>query len=64
MLRTYLEDTRLTIQTDHDLLQWIMNLTDATGRLVRWRLRLSKFDCDPVHRAGAKHQNADALPHL
>lgn len=59
--RPYLEEIRFTILTDHNLLKWILNLADITGRLESWRLRLSGFDIDVVHCAGNKHQAADAL---
>jgi hypothetical protein len=42
-LRPYLEGTNFTVRTDHHALRWVMNLSDAQGRLARWRLRLAKF---------------------
>lgn len=36
----------------------------SSGKLVRWRLCLSKLDFDAVHRAGIKNQAADTLPRL
>lgn len=59
-----MEGARFTIRTDHDALRWILNMADATGKLARWRLRLSKYEFDVVHRAGIKHQSADALSRL
>ena len=44
ILRPYLEGTEFTIRTDHDSLKWLLNLSDATGRLQRWRLRLQQFE--------------------
>ena len=64
LLRPYLEGTRYTIRTDHDALRWILNMADATGKLARWRLRLAEYEFDVVHRAGVKHQAADALSRL
>lgn len=49
--RLYLKGTHFTIRTGHDLLKWFLNLADATGRLTGWRLRLSEFSFDVVHRA-------------
>ena len=43
-LRPYLEGTRFLIRTDHDALKWLLNLTDASGRLQRWKLRLQEFE--------------------
>ena len=43
-LRPYIEGTSFTVRTDHDSLRWLMNLTESSGRLTRWRLRLAEFD--------------------
>lgn len=60
-LHYYLESARFSIRTDYHSLKWILNKTDSTGRLARWRLQLSKFAFDVNHRAGVRHQAADAL---
>jgi hypothetical protein len=39
-LRPYLEGQRFLKRTDHHSLRWVLNLSDAQGRLARWRLRL------------------------
>ena len=53
MLRPYLEGQEFTIRTDHDSLKWLMALSDASGRLQRWLLRLQEFDFNINHRPGA-----------
>ena len=63
-LRPYIEGTRFTIRTDHDALRWLMTLTDSSGRLTRWRLRLLEFDFEIVYRPGRVHQVPDALSRL
>ena len=63
-LRPYLEGVRFTVRTDHDCLRWLMNLTESTGRLTRWRLRLSEFDFEIQYRPGRVHQVPDALSRL
>ena len=45
-LRLYLERERLTVNTDHHSLRWLMILADASGRLARWRLYLAEYDFD------------------
>lgn len=39
-------------------------MSDATGKLTRWRLRLSELELDVVHRARVKHYAVDALSRL
>ena len=63
-LRPYIEGARFTIRTDHDALRWLMTLTDSSGRLTRWRLRLLEFDFEIVYRPGRVHQVPDALSRL
>lgn len=55
LLRQYLEGTRFKIQTDHYALWPISNPADASGKLLRRCLRLSKFKSDGIHRSGIKH---------
>lgn len=49
ILRLFLKRTQFTMRTDQDSLKWILNLTDSTGRLERWRIRLSEYGFDVVH---------------
>jgi transposase InsO family protein len=63
-LRPYLEGKRFLIRTDHHSLRWILNLSDAQGRLARWRLRLSEFDYEVQHTPGAGHHGADVMSRL
>lgn len=34
----------VTIQSDHDSLDWILNLLNSFGELAHWRLRLFEYD--------------------
>lgn len=52
------------IRTCHNSFTWIPNLADPSGRLWRWRLRLSEYDSDVVHCAGIKHRTTEALSRL
>ena len=63
-LRPYLEGSHFKVRTDHNALKWMLTLNDPTGRLMRWRLRLSEFDYEIVYRPGLKHQVPDALSRL
>lgn len=52
------------IRTDPNSNKWILNLSESSERLSRWRLRLSEIDFEVVHRAEVKQQTADDLPRL
>ena len=41
-----------------------MNVTDQSGRLIRWRLRLSEFDFEIKSKKGKANSQADALSRL
>lgn len=49
MLRPYLEENRFAIRIDEELLKWILDLAEATGRLARCRLRLSNLELNEMH---------------
>lgn len=59
--RPYIEGTKFNVITDHYSLLWLRNLKDPTGRLSRWAMKLSQYDCDIAHRKGKLHVVADAL---
>jgi hypothetical protein len=63
-LRPYLEGVYFTVRRDHHALRWVMNLSDAQGRLARWRLRLAEFTFKVEYHPGAAHHAADALSRL
>ncbi|CDF33203.1 unnamed protein product [Chondrus crispus] len=63
-LRPYLQGTRFTVHTEHSSLRWLMEITDPSGRLMRWRLRLGEFDFDVKYKKGKLNTQADALSRL
>ena len=63
-LRPYLEDETFTVRTYQGAQRWLMTLTDSSGRLMRWRLRLSEFDFTIEYRPGIVHRVPDALYHI
>ena len=63
-LRPYLLYEEFTVFTDHNSLNWLMNITEPSGRLTRWRLRLSEFNFSIKYKKGADNHHADALSRL
>lgn len=64
LLLLYSEGCWLTVRTDYEALIWITNMTNCTGALARWSIRISKFKFDVIHRSGMYHQADDALSRL
>lgn len=64
LLRPYTEGSQFTIRKDHSALRWSLKLSEATGRLGIWQLRLTEFDLDVVFLAGIIHKAADELSRL
>jgi hypothetical protein len=60
-LRPYLEGQRFLVRIDHNSLRWVLNLSDAQGRLARWRLRLLDFNYEVQYSPGKHHHGADTM---
>jgi len=63
-VRPYVEGFNFHVRTDHEALRWLLTLTDSSGRLLRWRLRLAGVDYTVTYRPGRVHQVPDALSRL
>ena len=61
LLRPYLERSNFDLYTDHQALKWMMDMTDASSRLARWRLRLMEFAFTVKYRKGAANTVADCV---
>ncbi|XP_073670965.1 uncharacterized protein [Paramisgurnus dabryanus] len=57
----YIEHKLFTVVTDHAALQWVMGSTKANSRLIRWVLRLQKFNFIIEYRKGKLNAAPDAL---
>lgn len=62
--RPYLYGRKFTIVTDHKPLTWLNTLKETNSRLTRWRLRLSEYDFNIIHKSGKLNNNADALSRI
>ena len=60
-LRHFLDGNRFLIRTYHQALSWIYSTTDASGRLMRWCLRLSEYTFDIQYKPGASHHSPDFM---
>ncbi|CDF36784.1 unnamed protein product [Chondrus crispus] len=63
-LGPYLYGEHFVVHTDYASLRQLMNVTDPSGRLIRWRLRLSEFDFEIKYKKGKANSQADALSRL
>ena len=59
--RPYLYGQKFKIVNDHKPLVWIMNVKDPGSRLMRWRIKLAKYDYEILHKSGIQNTNTDAL---
>lgn len=60
--RCYLENGKsFKVYTDHSSLKWFLSLSNPTGRLARWGVRLSAFNFELEHRRGKDNVVPDAL---
>ena len=57
----YLAHRPFIIRTDHQALKYMAKMEPPTGLISRWMALLANYDFTVQHRAGKKHQNADAL---
>ncbi|GBG74871.1 hypothetical protein CBR_g19384 [Chara braunii] len=60
----YLSGQKFRLATDHEPLLALKKLTDYTGMIGRWAVRLQEYDFDIIHRKTERHGNADGLTHL
>jgi hypothetical protein len=62
--RQYLYGRKFTIVAYRRPLTWIFSVKDASSRLLRWRLKLEKYEYEVVYKKGSNSTNADALSRI
>ena len=60
----YISNRHFKVLTDHLSLQFLKNMKNARGRLVRWSILLQGYDFTVEYKPGKKHTNVDALSRL
>ncbi|GBG64560.1 hypothetical protein CBR_g45254 [Chara braunii] len=60
----YLYGQKFLLVTDHEPLLALKKLTNYTGMIGRWAVRLQEYDFDIVHRKTERHGNVDGLTRL
>ena len=63
-LRSYIVDSKVTVDTDHAAIKYLMEKKDAKPRLIRWVLLLQEFDLHILDRKRAKNPVADNLSRM
>lgn len=59
--RHFLIDQPFTLQTDHKALLWLHKNKDTDSKLLRWSLKLDRFNFTIEHIEGKKNVVADAI---
>jgi hypothetical protein len=62
--RYYLYGKKFIIQTDHNPLTYLNNLTLSSSRLTRWRLKLAEYNFEIQYKKGKLNTNADELSRI
>jgi hypothetical protein len=59
--RPYLYGTNFTLNTDHQLIKWLMTNDKLIGKLARWALILQEYEFKVILQPGITHQNVDTM---
>jgi hypothetical protein len=62
-LHYYLEGTKVVVVTDCTAVKTLMNMETPNRHMLRWQIAIQQYrgSMTIVHKAGAKHRNADGL---
>lgn len=62
--RPYVYGVEFDLITDHKALTYLTDLKNCSARLSRWKLRLSEYSFNIIHKPGKLNINADALSRM
>lgn len=62
--RHYIWGKHFVVYTDHEALTYLFNQNKPGSRLIRWKLLLSEFDFDIIHRPGKSNVVSDCLSRI
>ena len=62
--KPYIWGVKFILRTDYSSLQWLFRQKEPDGMTFRMQQQLQEFDFNVVHRAWAKHGNADGLSRM
>ncbi len=62
--RPYLYGERFTFHTDHAALRWLVEISDPSGRLMRWCLQLAEYTFDVQYKKAKLNCQADAVSRI
>lgn len=62
--RHYIWGRHFVVYTDHEALTYLFNQNKPGSRLLRWKLLLSEFDFEIIHRPGKSDVVSDCLSRI
>lgn len=62
--KTFLDDNKFILQTDHSALKELLSCKEPKGRIARWVNYLQSLDFTIIHRPGISIPHADAMSRL
>ena len=62
--RPYIYHQKVTIQTDHNPLIWILKMQDKNRRILKWAMTLQEYNIEVKYKKGQANANADGLSRM
>lgn len=62
--RPYLYGRKFKLYTDHKPLTYALNLKNPNDRIIKMKLRIAQYQCDPIYKPGKQNVVADGLSRI